>query len=43
MDTNIAAALTEIKFLEGLQSRWKEFKFTVEVLFDFIKGFWQLG
>lgn len=28
----------EIKFLEGPQSRWKEFKFTVKVLFEFIKG-----
>jgi hypothetical protein len=30
---------SEIKFLEGPQSRWKEFKFAVEVLFEFIKGF----
>ncbi|MFT3981080.1 MAG: TIGR00730 family Rossman fold protein [Ferruginibacter sp.] len=29
----------EIKFLEGPQSRWAEFKFTVSVLFEFIKGF----
>lgn len=29
---------TEIKFLEGPQSRWKELKFTVSVLFEFIKG-----
>lgn len=29
----------EIKFLEGPQSRWKEFKFSVSVLFEFIKGF----
>ena len=28
----------EIKFLSGPQSRWKEFKFTVSVLFEFIKG-----
>ncbi len=28
----------EIQFLEGPQSRWKEFKFTVHVLFEFIKG-----
>jgi uncharacterized protein (TIGR00730 family) len=28
----------EIKFLEGPQSRWKEFKFTITVLFEFIKG-----
>ena len=30
---------SEIKFLEGPQNRWKEFKFTVSVLFEFIKGF----
>ena len=29
----------EIKFLEGPQDRWKDFKFTVNVLFDFIRGF----
>lgn len=29
---------SEIKFLEGPQSRWEEFKFTVKVLFEFIKG-----
>ena len=29
----------EIKFLEGPQSRWEEFKFTVSVLLEFIKGF----
>jgi uncharacterized protein (TIGR00730 family) len=29
----------EIKFLEGPQSRWEEFKFTINVLFEFIKGF----
>lgn len=28
----------EIKFLEGPQSRWREFKFIVNVLFEFIKG-----
>ncbi len=28
----------EIKFLEGPQSRWKEFRFAVSVLFEFIKG-----
>ncbi len=28
----------EIKFLEGPQSRWQELKFTVSVLFEFIKG-----
>jgi len=30
---------SEIKFLEGPQNRWKEFKFAVEVLLEFIKGF----
>lgn len=29
----------EIEFLEGPQSRWKEFKFTVSVMVDFIRGF----
>jgi len=29
----------EIEFLEGPQSRWKDFVFTVRVLVDFIKGF----
>ena len=29
----------EIKFLEGPQSRWAEFKMTVRVLIDFIHGF----
>jgi len=29
---------TEIKFLAGPQSRWKELKFTVSVLYEFIKG-----
>jgi len=32
-------ALSEIKFLAGPQSRWKEFTFTVKVLIEFIKGF----
>ncbi len=35
----VAASRTEIKFLEGPQSRWKEFKFTVSVMLEFIKGF----
>lgn len=35
-DQNIKS---EIKFLEGPQSRWQEFKFTVKVLVEFIKGF----
>jgi uncharacterized protein (TIGR00730 family) len=35
-DQNIKS---EIKFLEGPQSRWQEFKFTVKVVVEFIKGF----
>jgi uncharacterized protein (TIGR00730 family) len=30
---------SEIKFLEGPQSRWEELKFAIKVLFEFIKGF----
>jgi len=30
---------SEIKFLEGPQSRWAEFTFTLRVLVDFIRGF----
>jgi hypothetical protein len=30
---------SEIKFLEGPQSRWKEFVFTLKVVREFIKGF----
>jgi uncharacterized protein (TIGR00730 family) len=30
---------SEIKFLEGPQSRWKEFVFTLKVMVEFIKGF----
>ena len=29
----------EIKFLEGPQSRWYDFKYTISVFFEFIKGF----
>ncbi|HMO61500.1 MAG TPA: TIGR00730 family Rossman fold protein [Ferruginibacter sp.] len=29
----------EIQFLEGPQSRWKEFKFALKVLFEFVRGF----
>lgn len=29
----------EIQFLEGPQSRWKDFKYSVSVFFEFIKGF----
>jgi uncharacterized protein (TIGR00730 family) len=31
--------ITEIQFLEGPQSRWKDFKYAVSVFFEFIKGF----
>jgi uncharacterized protein (TIGR00730 family) len=30
---------SEIKFLEGPQSRWQDFTFTVKVVLEFIKGF----
>ena len=30
---------SEIKFLEGPQNRWAEFKFTIETMLEFIKGF----
>jgi uncharacterized protein (TIGR00730 family) len=30
---------TEIKFLQGPQSRWQELKFTIKVFIEFIKGF----
>ncbi len=30
---------SEIKFLRGPQSRWEEFKFTVKVLIEFVRGF----
>jgi uncharacterized protein (TIGR00730 family) len=33
----------EIKFLEGPQSRWEEFKFTIKVLLEFIRGFRSLS
>lgn len=29
---------TEIKFLEGPQSRWKEFKFMLNIVYEFFKG-----
>jgi len=30
---------SEIKFLEGPQNRWRDFKFVIKVLMEFIKGF----
>lgn len=29
----------EIRFLEGPQNRWSDFKFTIKVMFEFVKGF----
>lgn len=39
MDKNKTVVKKEIEFLEGPQSRWKEFKFTISVVVDFIRGF----
>lgn len=36
---NKSKTKTEIKFLEGPQSRWYDFKYAVTVFFQFIKGF----
>ncbi|HXS58800.1 MAG TPA: TIGR00730 family Rossman fold protein [Hanamia sp.] len=33
------ARKNEIQFFDGPQSRWKDFKYTVSVFFEFIKGF----
>ena len=35
----VAVTKKEIQFFEGPQSRWKDFKYTVSVFFEFIKGF----
>lgn len=35
----VAATKAEIKFLSGPQSRFKDFRFALSVLFEFIKGF----
>lgn len=35
----IIATKKEIQFFDGPQSRWKDFKYTVSVFFEFIKGF----
>lgn len=32
-------SVEEIKFLDGPRSRWQEFKFTIKVVLEFIKGF----
>ena len=36
VDTN---SQQEIKFLDGPRSRWEEFKFTIKVMVEFIRGF----
>ena len=36
---NKKALSQEINFLEGPQSRWKDFKYTLTIFFQFIKGF----
>ncbi len=36
---DIKAVAQEINFLEGPQSRWKDFKYILSVFFQFIKGF----
>lgn len=33
---------SELKFLEGPQSRWQEFTFTIKIMLDFIRGFREL-
>ncbi len=38
----IKNSTSEIKFLEGRQSRWNEFKFTLKVMREFIRGFRKL-
>ena len=39
MDKKVAEQKVEIKFLDGPRSRWSDFKFTVNVLIEFIRGF----
>ncbi len=39
MNSNGKKNLTEIKFLDGPRSRWMDFKFTISVVLEFIKGF----
>ena len=39
IEKKISIEETEIKFLEGPQSRWSDFKFALDVFFEFIKGF----
>jgi uncharacterized protein (TIGR00730 family) len=35
----MAEVKSEIKFLQGPQSRWEEFRFTIKVLVEFVRGF----
>lgn len=35
----ITATKKEIQFFDGPQSRWRDFKYTISVFFEFIKGF----
>lgn len=37
--TKLNVTKKEIQFLEGPQSRWKDFKYILSVFFEFIKGF----
>ncbi len=39
MEQNRLSQQKEIQFLEGPQSRWKDFKYALNVFFEFIKGF----
>lgn len=39
MEETVQEAKTEIRFLRGPQSRWSEFKFTLKVLIEFVRGF----
>ena len=43
MKNNQLTQPVEIRFLEGPQSRWKEFRFTLKVLMEFIKGYRNLS
>jgi uncharacterized protein (TIGR00730 family) len=40
--TNSVLRKKDIRFLQGPQSRWKEFTFAIKVLIEFIKGFRKL-
>ncbi|HLO81561.1 MAG TPA: TIGR00730 family Rossman fold protein [Chitinophagaceae bacterium] len=39
MSTENTNSKEEIKFLDGPRSRWQEFKFTIKVVLEFIRGF----